>query len=430
MANGGECVENSVEMRSEMKDNTRFLNGLAQFHVKLEEKQLCQFDQYYELLIQWNRVMNLTAITEYEEVVTKHFLDSLSIVKAYPDWLELYNKDHQEIEKCKRDIQISKEAKKDIEIGESMQYSSTSEESKKDVEIGESKQHSSTSEESKKNVEIGESKQHSSTSEESKKNVEIGESKQHSSTSEESKKNVEIGESKQHSSTSEESKKNVEIGDSMQYSSTSGESKKDIEISEKYIRNTLISKEYKNNISVLENNKIYKHNSKKLLDLGTGAGFPGIPLKIAFPELEITLVDSLNKRVNFLNEVIKQLGLSGICAVHGRAEELGQKENYREQYDYCVSRAVAKLHLLAEYCIPFVKQGGYFISYKSGKVEEEIGEANYAIQKLGGTYKNTISFLLPDSDIERSLIVIGKRKKTEKQYPRNAGRIAKKPLII
>ncbi len=392
MANGGECVENSVEMRSEMKDNTRFLNGLAQFHVKLEEKQLCQFDQYYELLIQWNRVMNLTAITEYEEVVTKHFLDSLSIVKAYPDWLELYNKDHQEIEKCKRDIQISKEAKKDIEIGESMQYSSTSEESKKDVEIGESKQHSSTSEESKKNVEIGESKQHSSTS--------------------------------------EESKKNVEIGDSMQYSSTSGESKKDIEISEKYIRNTLISKEYKNNISVLENNKIYKHNSKKLLDLGTGAGFPGIPLKIAFPELEITLVDSLNKRVNFLNEVIKQLGLSGICAVHGRAEELGQKENYREQYDYCVSRAVAKLHLLAEYCIPFVKQGGYFISYKSGKVEEEIGEANYAIQKLGGTYKNTISFLLPDSDIERSLIVIGKRKKTEKQYPRNAGRIAKKPLII
>ena len=355
MENGGEYVENSVEMRSEMKDNTRFLNGLAQFHVKLEEKQLCQFDQYYELLIQWNRVMNLTAITEYEEVVTKHFLDSLSIVKAYPDWLELYNKDYQEIEKSKRDIQISEEAKKDIEIQ---------------------------------------------------------------------------GESRQHSSTSEESKKNVEIGKSMQYSSTSEESKKDVEISEKYIRNTLISKEYKNNISVLENNKIYKHNSKKLLDLGTGAGFPGIPLKIAFPELEITLVDSLNKRVNFLNEVIKQLGLSGICAVHGRAEELGQKENYREQYDYCVSRAVAKLHLLAEYCIPFVKQGGYFISYKSGKVEEEIGEANYAIQKLGGTYKNTISFLLPDSDIERSLIVIGKRKKTEKQYPRNAGKIAKKPLII
>ena len=411
MANGGEYVENSVEMRSEMKDNTRFLNGLAQFHVKLEEKQLCQFDQYYELLIQWNRVMNLTAITEYEEVVTKHFLDSLSIVKAYPDWLELYNKDHQEIEKCKRDIQISKEAKKDIEIGESMQYSSTSEESKKDVEIGESMQYSSTSEESKKDVEIGESMEYS-TSEESKKDVEIqGKSKQHILTSEESKKDVEIGESKQHSSTSEESKK-------------------DIEISEKNISNILISKEYKNNISVLENNKMYKHNSKKLLDLGTGAGFPGIPLKIAFPELEITLVDSLNKRVNFLNEVIKQLGLSGICAVHGRAEELGQKENYREQYDYCVSRAVAKLHLLAEYCIPFVKQGGYFISYKSGKVEEEIGEANYAIQKLGGTYKNTISFLLPDSDIERSLIVIGKRKKTEKQYPRNAGKIAKKPLII
>lgn len=239
-----------------MRDNTKFLEGLKQWNISLNEHQLEQFEAYYDLLIQWNEVMNLTAITDYEEVITKHFLDSLALVKA----------------------------EKDLK-------------------------------------------------------------------------------------------------------------------------------------------------GKTLLDLGTGAGFPGIPLKIAFPELEILLVDSLNKRINFLNEVIEKLGLEHIHAVHGRAEELGRKEEYRETFDFCVSRAVARLVSLAEYCMPFVKKGGYFIPYKSGKTPEELQEAGYAISVLGGKAETTISFELPDSDMERTLIVIRKGKETPKAYPRAGGKPTKAPLI-
>ena len=164
------------------------------------------------------------------------------------------------------------------------------------------------------------------------------------------------------------------------------------------------------------------------LDLGTGAGFPGIPLKIAFPELEITLLDSLNKRVKFLNEVIERLGLTGIRAVHGRAEELVKQAGEREGYDLAVSRAVANLSTLSEYCLPYVKVGGMFLPYKSGKVEQELEDAKKAVSVLGGKCLETVYFTLEGTDMERSLIRIEKVKHTPKQYPRKAGLPGKSPI--
>ena len=224
--------------------------------VLLSEKQLNQFYQYYELLIKWNEVMNLTAITELEQVVTKHFVDSLSLAK---------------------------------------------------------------------------------------------------------------------------------IVDNLE-------------------------------------DKI------SLIDVGTGAGFPGSPLKIAFPEIKITLLDSLNKRVKFLDEVIGQLGLNEIETVHGRAEDLGRDGKYREKFDLCVSRAVANLSTLSEYCLPFVKKDGCFVSYKSGKVEEELGQAKGALKLLGGKIEDTISFCLPRDDGERCLVKIRKVENISKKYPRKAGVPGREPL--
>ena len=230
----------------------RELEGIA----ILSERQMEQFYQYYEMLVEWNQVMNLTAITEMTEVVTKHFVDSLSLKKAVSD-----------------------------------------------------------------------------------------------------------------------------LGD----------------------------------------------KPRKIMDVGTGAGFPGIPLKIAFPQLEITLLDSLNKRIRFLDAVIEKLELKCIKAVHGRAEDYGRDGKYREQYDLCVSRAVANLSTLSEYCLPFVKTGGYFIPYKSGKVEEELTAAGGAVKKLGSEVERTEDFLLPKGD-ERTLVVIRKNKVLEKRYPRKAGLPGKDPL--
>lgn len=239
------------------RDNSAFLADLKEWNLELNETQLMQLEKYYEMLVEKNKVMNLTAITEYEDVLKKHFLDSLAL------------------------SQLMK----------------------------------------------------------------------------------------------------------------------------------------------LEGKKI------KLLDMGTGAGFPGIPLKIAFPELEVTLMDSLNKRIVFLQEVINELGLSGITAIHGRAEEAALKPEYREKFDFCVSRAVARLVSLSEFCLPFVKQGGYFVPYKSGEIKEELQEAKFAIKELGAEYRKTYEYQLPNSDIERTLIQIEKLKQTPKKYPRGGGKPLKQPLL-
>lgn len=233
----------------------KFKNGLQQLHIALSEKQMEQFLQYYELLVEKNKVMNLTAITEFDEVVEKHFLDSVSLTKQ----LDL-------------------------------------------------------------------------------------------------------------------------------------------------------------------------HQPLKVLDLGTGAGFPGIPLKIVFPELEITLMDSLNKRVLFLQDVISSLQLENIEAVHGRAEEAARNKKYREGFDLCVSRAVANISTLSEYCLPFVKVGGSFISYKSSTIEDELEEGKKGIVILGGKVKDVYKFTLPESELQRSFVIIEKEKKTPKAYPRKAGTPSKEPL--
>ncbi len=166
----------------------------------------------------------------------------------------------------------------------------------------------------------------------------------------------------------------------------------------------------------------------KMIDVGTGAGFPGIPLKIIFPDLQLTLLDSLNKRIRFLDEVILQLGLDHVQTVHGRAEETAHKKEYREQFDLTVSRAVANLSTLSEYCLPFLKVGGKFISYKSGEIEEEIKNAEVAISTLGGELAGRHFFTLPGTEIQRSLIVIRKEKATAKKYPRKPGTPNREPL--
>ncbi len=176
------------------------------------------------------------------------------------------------------------------------------------------------------------------------------------------------------------------------------------------------------------NNAVNLIEYKTLIDIGTGAGFPGLVLKIVFPHLKVTLVDSLNKRINFLNEVIDKLSLSGVECIHARAEDLGQQAKYREKFDICASRAVANLATLCEYSLPFVKNGGYFIALKGQKIEEEIEQAFSAIKTLGGNLENVVDAKVPTTDLNHKIAKIKKVAKTPRQYPRKAGEPNKSPL--
>ncbi|QAT41556.1 16S rRNA (guanine(527)-N(7))-methyltransferase RsmG [Clostridium sp. JN-9] len=178
--------------------------------------------------------------------------------------------------------------------------------------------------------------------------------------------------------------------------------------------------------------KIFKYESLKskcsIIDVGTGAGFPGIPMNIINNENKIVLLDSLNKRVNFLNEVINKLNLKNITAVHGRAEDFGQDVNYRERFDFSISRAVANLTSLSEYCLPFLKLNGKFIAMKGPAVADEINDSRNAIAVLGGSLEKIIEVNIEDSDLKHNLVIIEKIKHTPKQYPRKAGMATKKPI--
>jgi 16S rRNA (guanine527-N7)-methyltransferase len=190
----------------------------------------------------------------------------------------------------------------------------------------------------------------------------------------------------------------------------------------------VLKKHFVDSLSLIKAIPDLAEKSYSVIDVGTGAGFPGIPLKIAFPNLKITLLDSLNKRIKFLNETVSELKLEDVVLIHGRAEDFSKPEKKRESFDLCVSRAVANLSTLSEYCIPFVKKGGYFISYKSERLSEEFDSAKKAIQVLGGKYERQVEFNLPDSDIYRNLVVIKKEKSTPLKYPRKAGLPSKEPI--
>ena len=218
------------------------------------------------------------------------------------------------------------------------------------------------------------------------------------------------------------------------------------EIEEKFIVYRDLLKEWNKKInitSIEEDEDIYvKHfidsllilnednaaENKTIIDVGTGGGFPGLPLKIVNDNYRITLLDSLRKRIDFLAEVVKALNLKNVELIHGRAEDYGQNKKYRESYDICVSRAVAPLNVLSEYCIPFVKVGGYFAAYQSDNISQEISNSDNAIKKLGGKIKEIKEISIPGTDINRKIVIIEKIEKTNIRYPRKAGKPGKDPI--
>ena len=167
----------------------------------------------------------------------------------------------------------------------------------------------------------------------------------------------------------------------------------------------------------------------QVVDVGTGAGFPGVPLKIFFPQWKITLLDSLGKRIRFLEDLTSELGLTDVTCVHGRAEELGRQPEFREQYDLCVSRAVTRMASLTELCLPLVRVGGAMVAYKSADSDAEVDEAVKAIKTIGGTIENREKFTVPCSDYGRSLVVVRKTSATDRKYPRGGGKPMKAPIV-
>lgn len=188
----------------------------------------------------------------------------------------------------------------------------------------------------------------------------------------------------------------------------------------------VVKKHFLDSLAIVKVQDISEIN--KIIDIGTGAGFPGIPLKIIYPHLDITLLDSLKKRIKFLNVVVNELKLKNVNLIHGRAEDYARQESYREKYELCVSRAVANLSTLSEYCLPYIKIDGVFIPYKSGDIENEITKSKKAVKLLGGKIKSVTKFQLPGTDINRSFVLIKKIETTNKIYPRKAGIPTKEPL--
>lgn len=192
----------------------------------------------------------------------------------------------------------------------------------------------------------------------------------------------------------------------------------EIEFSQKHVMDSVLIHR------IFDMNKV-----ESLIDIGTGAGLPGLVLKIVFPHINVLLVDSLHKRISFLSEMIEVLGLENIVAIQGRAEDMGKDMKYREQYDVCVSRAVSQLPILSEYCLPFVKLHGNFIAYKSITTDEEIKDSYFAVDELGGSIKEIKDIELIEGDIMRRFVVIDKVNETIAKYPRKAGIPQKRPLM-
>ncbi|MCH5267555.1 MAG: 16S rRNA (guanine(527)-N(7))-methyltransferase RsmG [Lachnospiraceae bacterium] len=190
-------------------------------------------------------------------------------------------------------------------------------------------------------------------------------------------------------------------------------------------KNDVVMKHFIDSIYILRNISL---SGKKIIDVGTGAGFPGIPLSIMVPDAQFVLLDSLNKRVRFLDEASEICKITSVEAIHSRAEDAARDENYREKFDFVLSRAVANMSTLLEYCSPFVKVGGQFISYKSGQVDEELKAARHAEKMLNCKYMKSIDFVLPDTDMERKLVIYEKNGILSEKYPRQAGKPKKEPL--
>jgi len=188
----------------------------------------------------------------------------------------------------------------------------------------------------------------------------------------------------------------------------------------------IIKKHFVDSIKVFKFEKL--KNASRIIDIGTGGGFPGIPMKIVNPNSKVVLLDSLNKRINFLNEVIKELSLENIETIHGRAEDFAKDNKFREKFDVAVSRAVANLTVLSEFCLPYVKVGGYFVALKGPAIEEEMKDAKNAIKILGGQVEKILEVDIEGSDLNHNLVVIKKIKETPGKYPRKAGMVTKNPL--